>query len=168
MAHLFAFVVFQVIVGLNERFVVGDHDFSRGSLVPSVTIKIDIPEQVDDSWYKGSVNICIKEAVFQPSSPYRHVIELEKHLPCPLQTPVLMLYTDGGPDHRCTYLSVKCTLVYLWHKLDVDMLVLGRTPPGWSWKNPAERIMSQLNLALQSVGMMRTAADLPYEGYITR
>lgn len=50
------------------------------------------------------------------------------------------------------------SLLYLWHKMDCDMLILARTPPGWSFKNPAERIMSQLNLALQSVGVMRRAA----------
>lgn len=60
--------------------------------------------------------------------------------------------------YRCTYLSVQYAMIYLWHKLDVDMLVLGRTAPGWSFRNPAERIMSQLNLALQSVGVMREHA----------
>lgn len=35
------------------------------------------------------------------------------------------------------------------------MLVAVRTPPMNSWKNPPERIMSILNLALQSVGLMR-------------
>ena len=30
-----------------------------------------------------------------------------------------------------------------------------RTPPYNSWKNPAEQVMSELNLALQAVGMMR-------------
>ena len=46
-------------------------------------------------------------------------------------------------------------MVYLFLALNLDMLVLARTPPGSSWKNPAERVMSQLNLALQTVGMMR-------------
>ena len=48
------------------------------------------------------------------------------------------------------------------------MLVLARTPPGWSFKNPAERIMSQLNLALQSVGIMRTRAEAEWESKITK
>jgi len=30
-----------------------------------------------------------------------------------------------------------------------------RTPPYNSWKNPTEQVMSELNLALQAVGMMR-------------
>ena len=38
---------------------------------------------------------------------------------------------------------------------DLDCLIAVRTPPYNSWKNPAERIMSELNLALQAVGMAR-------------
>lgn len=37
---------------------------------------------------------------------------------------------------------------------DLDMLVAVRTPPYHSWKNPVERIMSIINLALQAVGLM--------------
>ena len=53
-------------------------------------------------------------------------------------------------------------------RLDLDMVVLARTLPGWSWKNPAERVMSQLNLALQSVGLMRERADHIQEVKIVR
>lgn len=129
---------------------------------------IDIPEQPDNGWYGGEVHVCVKDAVFEPSSPARHAIELEQLLPQVRDQPILMMYTDGGPDHRCTYLSVMCTVIYLWHKLDLDMVVLARTPPGWSWKNPAERVMSQLNLALQSVGLMRERADHIQEVKIVR
>jgi len=37
----------------------------------------------------------------------------------------------------------------------LDYLVAVRTPPYNSWKNPVEHIMSELNLALQAVGVMR-------------
>jgi len=40
-------------------------------------------------------------------------------------------------------------------KLDLDLLIAVRTPPGHSWKNPVERIMSILNLGMQSIGLMR-------------
>ena len=69
--------------------------------------------------------------------------------------PYLFLYTDGGPDHRVTYVRVQMALIALYLKLDLDMLVAVRTPPGHSWKNPVERIMSILNLGLQSIGLMR-------------
>ena len=64
---------------------------------------------------------------------------------------------------RCTYLSVMLSAIYLWHKTDLDMLVLARTPPGSSWKNPAERVMAVLNLGLQSVGVMRTEGSTAFE-----
>ena len=69
--------------------------------------------------------------------------------------PMLLLYTDGGPDHRDNFLSVQLSYVALFLTRDLDYLVAVRTPPYNSWKNPAERVMSELNLALQTVGIMR-------------
>ena len=69
-----------------------------------------------------------------------------------LSKSILFLYTDGGSDHRLTYLSVK---LCLFLKLDLDYLCAGRTAPYHSWRNPVERIMSVLNLGLQSVGIAR-------------
>jgi len=69
--------------------------------------------------------------------------------------PVLLLYTDGGPDHQVNFLSVQLSYIALFLTRDLDYLVAVRTPPCNSWKNPAERIMSELNLALQAVGVMR-------------
>ena len=69
--------------------------------------------------------------------------------------PILVLYTDGGPDHRLTYLSVQLSLLAIFKELDLDFLCAVRTPPQHSWKNPVERIMSILNLAFQGVGCMR-------------
>ena len=56
---------------------------------------------------------------------------------------------------RCNFLSVMLTMIYIWHKYDIDVLVLARTPPGNSYKNPVERVMSTLNLGFQAVGLMR-------------
>lgn len=68
---------------------------------------------------------------------------------------MLLLYTDGGPDHRLTYVSVQIALLALFVELDLDFLCAVRTPPYNSWKNPAERVMSILNIALQGVGIAR-------------
>lgn len=137
-----------------------DHDFSRASLIPSVTLHITIPEDEGGSWYNGTPYVCLKDAVFQPSNPRRHAIELQKVIAQhQLESPILVMYTDGGPDHRCDYISVIYSMVFLFLDLDLDMLVLARNAPGHSWRNPAERIMSVLNLGLQSVGMMRQAAS---------
>jgi hypothetical protein len=45
-------------------------------------------------------------------------------------------------------------LIALFLRLDLDLLIAIRTPPGHSWKNPVERIMSILNLGTQSFGLM--------------
>jgi hypothetical protein len=63
---------------------------------------------------------------------------------------------DGGPDHHCTYARVQLSYICLFIALDLDYFVAVRTPPQNSWKNPVERIMSILNLGLQSVSLMRT------------
>lgn len=71
-------------------------------------------------------------------------------------SPVLMLFSDGGPDHRITYHSVKLSLIILFKNLDLDILITGRTAPGHSWINPVERIMSTLNIALQNAALARS------------
>ena len=80
----------------------------------------------------------------------------------------MCLYTDGGPDHRCTYARVQLSYICLFLALDLDYLVAVRTPPQHSWKNPVERIMSILNLGLQSVGLMRTKMNDESEKLISK
>ena len=151
----------RVIVGLDSSMPVGDHDFTRFSITPSVCFILQIPDVVEESWYRGQVLVGIKESAFEPSSPLRHSTELSnilisKHLDT---EPILFLYTDGGPDHRLTYLSVQLSLIALFLKLDLDFLCVCRTAPFHSWRNPVERIMSLLNLGMQSVGLMRKEMD---------
>ncbi len=157
----------QVLVSKDKKLVVADHDFTRLSLTPSVAMVIDVPESIEKSFYRGRVFVLLKENAFQPSSPRRHMAELKKILQglAPVK-PVLLLYTDGGPDHRLTYLSVQLSLIALWLNLDLDFLCAVRTPPQHSWKNPVERIMSVINLALQGVGIMRE--EVPHENELKR
>src|SRR5215469_897134 len=146
----------QVVVAKNETFAVADHDFTKCSLIPSVTMICDIPNNIEDSFYKGKVKIGLKDAIFQGSSSLRHMTELYDILiNTKLDHPFLMLYTDGGPDHKNTFLRVQLTLIAMFVILNLDYLVAVRTPPGHSWKNPVERIMSILNLGMQCVGLMR-------------
>ena len=42
---------------------------------------------------------------------------------------------------------------------NIDMLISVHTPPTHSWKNPCERVMSFLNIGLQSVGMIRQETE---------
>ena len=43
----------RVIVRSDEVLSVGDHNFTKFSLVPSVIFILNIPEQISDSWYSG-------------------------------------------------------------------------------------------------------------------
>lgn len=88
-----------MLVAEDASFQVADHDFTRCSFTPSVTMNIDVPETVDGSWYDGSVRVGLKCSVFEPSSPARHVLELETMM-ASYAKPVVLMYTDGGPDHR--------------------------------------------------------------------
>ena len=92
----------RVIVCKDLSFEVGDHDFTKVSIVPSVTLVADIPDTLAGSWYEGQVVVTLKEAAFEPSSPLCHATEL-KALLSSQQTnninPILCIYTDGGPDH---------------------------------------------------------------------
>ena len=43
----------HVPVHIDERLQVGDHDFTKFSLIPSVTFVVNIPEDISDSWFTG-------------------------------------------------------------------------------------------------------------------
>ncbi|XP_064646150.1 uncharacterized protein LOC135499336 [Lineus longissimus] len=160
----------QVIVGPNQVMAVGDHDFSKCTITPSVNFIIDIPTSINSSFYRGKVHIGFKDSIFKPSSALRHAAELAEILKTrgegTYPTPVLLIYTDGGPDHRCTYMSVKLAMIALFLELTLDVLIALRTAPSNSWANPVERIMSIVNTGLQGVGMMRRKMSDDFESAI--
>ena len=80
-----------------------------------------------------------------------------------IDKPILFRFSDGGPDHKLTYLSVQLSLICLFLKLDLDYLCTGRTAPYHSWRNPVERIMSVLNLGLQCVRLDRQQMSDEFE-----
>ena len=71
------------------------------------------------------------------------------------KTEIICLFTDGGPDYRVTDVSVQVALMSLFIKTNADMVLAVRTPPQNSWKDPAERVMSILNVGLHAIGLMR-------------
>ncbi|KAI8517529.1 hypothetical protein Bbelb_035460 [Branchiostoma belcheri] len=147
----------SVLVSRDTVFAVADHDFTKLKITPSVTLVCDIPESESDSFYRGKVYVALKDATFQPSSPIRHQTELYDVLnqAGKLGLPILCQYSDGGPDHRLTYVSVQVSLICMFIMLNLDMLVCARTAPQNSFRNPVERIMSVINLGLQAIGVMR-------------
>ena len=70
----------EVLVGINLKFTVGDHDFTKAKFTPSVALVCDIPQDISESFFKGKVYVTIKDTVFQASSPKRHTAELKKIL----------------------------------------------------------------------------------------
>lgn len=135
-----------------------DHDFHVAGITPSVVFLSSIPSSIDDTFFNGDVCVITKDKAFQPSSPMRHARELE----CVIRDkfgdtypPILFMYSDGGPDHRLTFGSVQVSLVCLFLRLNLAMIVAVRCAPHQSWTNLAERCMSILNLALQNVALHR-------------
>lgn len=141
-----------------------DHDFHLFGIVPSVSLAITIPDSFNDSFFSGQPYVCNKDKITQPSSPCRHsaeLVQLVKDISfdeggC---KPLLIILSDGGPDHRLCYWSVKVSMIALFLNLNLDMLVCMQMCPYQSWTNPAERVMSTLNLALQNVSLMREKMD---------
>ena len=147
-----------------------DHDFHVHDIVPSVTFFVDIPENPKDSFSNGQAFVTNKDKVTEPSCPLRHATEtcrlIQTHFSdCGVisKNPILVIVSDGGPDHRVTYGTVKVSAVALFRALDLDMLICLRTCPYQSWQNIAERIMSTLNLALQNVSLARRSMDPEFE-----
>jgi hypothetical protein len=66
-----------------------------------------------------------------------------------------MLLTDGGPDRMLKRATVMAAQIALFLSLDLDMLIVSRTVPHLSFRNPVERVMSTLNYALQNVSLCR-------------
>ena len=112
-----------------------DHDFHVLGVVPSVTFAVDIPESSQDSFYHGKAFVCLKNKVTQPSSVLRHATETSHLLQSPVfgntvaSKPILVTVSDGGPDHRITFVSVQLLMICLFMTLYLDMLVVARTSP---------------------------------------
>lgn len=155
----------QVIVSTTgRRFAVADHDFTKYSIVPSVSLFCDIPETIEGSFYRGQVYVGVKDAVLEASSPIRHCTELCKIMT--VQNDTRPIYTDGGPDHNLTFFSVQLALIALFLHFDLDLLEALRTAPYHSWKNPCERVNCILNIGLQAVGLMRSKMSDDMEGVL--
>ena len=66
----------QVLQAAGSHFLVGDHDFTKFAIIPSVALQVSIPDDISGSWYSGKVSIGMKESAFEPSGPLRHASEL--------------------------------------------------------------------------------------------
>ena len=130
------------------------------TLIPTVGLSHNIPDEVDKSWYRGIPYVYLKIMATDPSSALRTATEVEdilthRYLGKKNIQPIIKLYTDGGPEHRSNFLSVKIALVALQKSLNADILVAVRTPPRHSFRNPVDKVNCFLNIGLYGIGVMR-------------
>ena len=146
----------KTIAPVSSVLSATDHDMTKSSLTPSVVLKCAIPETLEESFYRGHVTTVVNDSVFQPASPFRHAAVLTKLIK---DEKVVLKFTDGGTDQRNNLESIKCASICLFLEHNLDMLIHARCAPGQSWTNPAERVMSLLNVALQNCALQRSASD---------
>ena len=150
----------QSIVPTTTLLGALDHDVNqKGNIIPSVTLISEIPEGNFGSFYRGQVMVSLKDSVFNPSDSYRAIIELMKSLEIQdidwSEKRQLFMMTDGGPEHRVNFESVKIPLIMIFRKINLDFLVAIRTAPGHSYINIVERLMSILNIGFQNMALER-------------
>ena len=152
----------KTLTPVASTLVAADHDMSKSSLTPTVILDCNIPDDIDHSFVQGQVTTIINDSVFQQSSPFRHGVALSKYI-TELQKKkdlgLLLKFTDGGVDQRNTLESVKCATICLFRECNLDMVIMARCAPGHSYLNPAERVMSILNLGLQNCALERSKSD---------
>lgn len=90
----------------------------------------DIPDNSRGSFYHGDVYITLKDKICQPSNPFRHAAETIKivrsyfsHYDVNTSKPIIVRYTDVGPDHWRTFASVQLTSILELITLDLDIII---------------------------------------------
>eukprot|EP00984_Skeletonema_dohrnii_P019673 scaffold9466_cov85-Skeletonema_dohrnii-CCMP3373.AAC.1 len=139
-----------------------DHDFCLGKGIASVTLFSNIPSSIAGSFFvggeegEGQIFVTCRDAVFDGSEIFDHCAQLIDVVRSRGVTPtVLVLQTDGGPDHSLKRVAVKLALLALFRKLDIDRLIVLRCAPNGSAANFVERSMSVLNLPLAHASLKR-------------
>ena len=152
-----------------------DHDWKLGGLVPSVSLICDIPESTKETFFSGTPYVTTKEKVFEPSDCYRHSIELINILRSHYSVgnitndkEILLLFSDGGENHNVTHISTQISLICPFLQVDVDMLIALQCCTSQSWMNPAERVISLLNLACQNCALERDAVPVELESKLRK
>ena len=116
----------------------------------------------------GKAHVWLKETIFEPSNPIRHVTELFSLRKNAIPNGVEMIYTDGGPDHNISFLNFNIAWLAYFLLSRCDTLIVGRSTPTQSWTNQSERVMSVLNMAMENCALGRELMDEDFEKHITR
>ncbi|CAB4374378.1 unnamed protein product [Rhizophagus irregularis] len=111
----------QSLAAQNSTLNVADHDFTKLSLTPSVIFFVSIPKDISDGFYNREVFVSFKDTVFEPSSAIQHTTKFHNVINIKYtyhtSPPILCLYTNRRPNHRCTYGSVQIALISLFLRL---------------------------------------------------
>jgi len=155
-----------VLVGDDDALRALDHDFHAANLIASATLRCNIPDEVSGSFFigdddgVGQIFVTIRDAIFDPSNVFDHCAQLIDTLRRKgLNPTVLVLQTDGGPDHSMKRVAVQLALIATFKELDIDHFVVLRCAPNGSARNKIERSMSVLNLGLAHVATRRGDMD---------
>ena len=79
-------------------------------------------------FFSGQPYVSNKDKITQPSSPYRHSVELvhlNKGIPQDDPKPVLVILSDGGPDHKLddsTFFQAEFGRAYLYADVSIPEL----------------------------------------------
>jgi len=155
------------IVPIGTQPTAADHDWGYASIVPSVTLRCNIPASMEGSFYgggndgDGKIEVVLRDAVFDGSDVFDHAAQLLETIRKEPSLPyVVVLETDGGPDHNLMFMRTWLALIALFIKGDLDKLLALRGAPNGSWLNKTERCMSLLNFGIENVSLVRAMMPL--------
>lgn len=123
----------KMAVPLQMELSASDHDYTKLSITPSVSLFANIPEDPIQSFYSGQVYVSLKDTTLQASSALRHATEfydsINQYYNFNSLPEIVIIYTDGGPDHRCNFGSVQVSLISLFLNGNFDLVIAARTAP---------------------------------------
>ena len=135
-----------------------DHDAGhvKAKFVPTVTLKVEKPTSADCSWYRGSVKIILKNSIFEPSTSYGALAEVERNYVSELrEKPVLVMKSDGGGEHNLSFQSVQTAFVALFKRNshNLDKIVAMNSAPYHSFVNESVRLGGPVGIVVRGGGV---------------
>jgi hypothetical protein len=137
----------KAIVPTGESVKAADHDWKCANIIPSVLHLGNIPDDMAGSFFggghdteTGELEVVLKDATFDPSDVFSHCAQLlvsmrERQVPF-----LLLLQTDGGPDHNLIFVRTQLALVAMFLELEgIDHLVVLRGCPQGSYINTVDQ-----------------------------
>ena len=158
----------KVMTQVNGQWVALDHGWSMNNIVPSVVLKIQIPDAVSKSWYQGEVRVILKDKTFgNTDAAMRHTVE--NAIVCKDLgdvTPIMCHVHDGASDYNMTLGGALLAHIADFVTTGADMVISMRFCPTQSYNDPAEHCMSLLNMGLQALALARSLMPAQWERHV--